>query len=95
MSDLQSQVESLAKEAMDIIESASSQPDGITAWDLKFRLKTTLSRLYLALGLLCRDGSIRISAEGLTYRVRSAKRTQPASQSHERPAHESVLPSLG
>lgn len=66
MSEFSEQIDSLVEQ---IKQSLEQQPEGTTAWDLKLRLKAPLSQIYIALGMLLKDGRIRMIPEQLTYRI--------------------------
>lgn len=73
------EIESIALKVSEIIEGFPPE-NSITAWDLKLKLKIGLSPLYIALGLLQERGRIRITPDGLTYRIQPAtalRATQP------------------
>jgi hypothetical protein len=71
------ELEIIAGKVTGVIEGFRPE-DSITVWDLKLKLKVGLSPLYMALGLLQERGRIRLSPDGLTYRVQSTAEPKPS-----------------
>ena len=76
MSEFPQELESLAGKVTEFLEKLHPD-DSVTAWDLKFKLKTALSPLYMALGILQDQGRIRITQDGLNYRVQLTASRKP------------------
>lgn len=72
MSEFRDLVYHTADRVVQALDSASGNGSGRTAWDLKLELKTPAPLLYMALGVLVREGQIELEPHELTYRVRRA-----------------------
>ncbi|MBI4052015.1 MAG: hypothetical protein HY400_05875 [Elusimicrobia bacterium] len=74
--------EQIRKKLMEVSETS--------AWELKIALKIPNSLLYMALGILIREGFIQLSQDGFTYKVRylpslskqEAKQSRPLGSDH-------------
>lgn len=69
--DLNPQIEAIARQITEA--AAAAGRSGVTVWELKLRLKTPLARLYMAVGLLSKEGAVRVAPEQLTYRVHAVE----------------------
>ena len=77
MGEFSQDLESIADKVLGILEQL--HPDeSLTAWDLKFKLKVSLSDLYMALGILQGRELIRINPEGMTYRIQLLVQNKPS-----------------
>lgn len=85
MSDFASHLDALAQRILEALQAPPRAHGAPTAWELKLELKASLAQIYLALGILLRDGRVRVVPEGLSYRVHLVSKSSP------RPAADIVI----
>jgi hypothetical protein len=76
--DFGKELTSLAGKITKHVNSASGP---VSAWDLKMTLKTSHTRLHLALGMLLQQRAITLTPDSQTFRVESASGKETITES--------------
>lgn len=71
----------LAGRILEVLTGPGASRAGLTAWELKMRLKAPHTALHVALGMLVERGAVTLTAADLTLRVQPAGATAPKTPS--------------